>query len=77
MSEKERIQKERVVFATLVMEHARGTIEQTLKGAPVGVCEELGRIWDSQCNVPVGVLFNRPNFEEYETINKAAAGGEN
>ena len=48
MSEKERIQKERIVFATLVMEHARGTIEQTLKGAPVGVCEELGRIWDSQ-----------------------------
>ena len=66
-------QKDRTVFAYLVGHLVRGEMDALLKGAPVGVCKELGRIWDSESHVPVGVLLQRPNFEEYEAINKAAA----
>lgn len=59
-------QKERVIFATLIWLLANGELSEVLKNAPVGDCEELGRIWDEQSHVPVGVLFQRPNFEEYE-----------
>lgn len=66
-------QKERLVFATLVGHLVNGEIQTLLQEAPVGVCEELGRIWDAQSHVPVGVLFQRPKFEEYEAIHQAAA----
>ncbi len=65
-------QKERVAFATLVAHFVRGEMHELLKDAPVGVCEELGRIWDAQSHVPVGVLLQRPKFEEYEALHKAA-----
>ena len=63
-------QKERVVFAALVASLVRGEIHELLKDAPVGVCEEYGRIWDAQSHVPTGVLFQRPKFEEYEALHK-------
>ena len=66
-------QKERVAFASLVAHLVRGEMHELLKDAPVGVCEELGRIWDAQSHVPVGVLFQRPKFEEYEALHKGAA----
>ena len=66
-------QKERVAFASLVAHLVRGEMHALLKDAPVGVCEELGRIWDAQSHVPVGVLFQRPKFEEYEALHKGAA----
>lgn len=66
-------QKERVIFATLVAHLVRGEMPAILKDAPVGFCEELGRIWDAQSHVPTGVLFKRPNFEEYEALHKAEA----
>ncbi len=67
----EQEKKERLVLATIVIHLVSGNMEQLLKGAPEGVCEELGRIWDEQSKVPVGVLFQRPKFEEYEAMNKA------
>ena len=66
-------QKERVAFAALVGHLVRGEMHALLQDAPVGVCEELGRIWDAQSHVPVGVLFQRPKFEEYEALHKGAA----
>ena len=63
---------ERVVFATLVSCLVRGEMDELLKDAPVGVCEEFGRIWDAQSHVPVGVLLKRPEFETYEAASKAA-----
>lgn len=77
MNAKEKEMTERIMFAELVVSQVLGKMDETLKGAPVGVCEELGRIWDCHCNIPVGVLFQRPKFEEYEAINKAAIGGVN
>ena len=65
-------QKERVAFASLVVHLVRGEMHELLKDAPVGVCEELGRIWDAQSHVPTGILFQRPKFEEYEALHKAA-----
>ena len=66
-------QKERVAFASLVAHLVKEEMDALLKDAPVGVCEELGRIWDAQSHVPVGVLFQRPKFEEYEALHQAAA----
>ena len=66
-------QKERVAFAILVGHLVKGEMNALLQDAPVGVCEELGRIWDAQSHVPVGVLFQRPKFEEYEALHKGAA----
>lgn len=63
-------QKDRIVFASLIDRLVRGEIHDLLKEAPVGVCEELGRIWDAQSHVPTGVLFQRPKFEEYEAQHK-------
>ena len=65
-------QTERMTFAMMIAEFVRGELDEVLKGAPEGYCKELGRIWDAQCHVPVGVLFNRPKFEEYEAMNKKA-----
>ena len=62
-------QKERVMFATLIVHLVSGTMDEVLKNAPVGVCEEFGRIWDTHSSTPVGVLFQRPNFEQYEANN--------
>ena len=66
-------QKERVTFVYLISQLLRGEMNELLKDAPVGVCEELGRIWDAQSHVPVGILFQRPKFEEYEALHKGAA----
>ena len=66
-------QKERVAFAALVGHLVRGEMHALLQDAPVGVCEKLGRIWDAQSHVPVGVLFQRPKFEEYEALHQAEA----
>jgi len=66
-------QKERIAFASLVVHLVRGEMHDLLQDAPVGVCEELGRIWDAQSHVPVGILFQRPKFEEYEALHKGAA----
>ena len=63
-------QKERVAFASLVAHLVRGEMHELLKDAPVGVCEELGRIWDAQSHVPIGIVFKRPKFEEYEALHK-------
>ena len=66
-------QKERAAFAYLVAHLVRGELHEILKDAPLGVCEEFGRIWDAQSHVPVGILFKRPKFEEDETLNKYQA----
>ena len=66
-------QKERVAFAVLVGHLVKGEMNALLQDAPVGVCEELGRIWDAQSHVPTGILFQRPKFEEYEALHKGAA----
>ena len=63
-------QKDRVAFVSLIVHLARGEMRELLKNAPVGVCEELGRIWDAQSHVPTGILFQRPKFEEYEALHK-------
>lgn len=63
-------QRERVAFASLIAHLVRGEMHELLKDAPVGVCEEFGRIWDAQSHVPVGVLLQRPKFEEYEALHK-------
>lgn len=63
-------QKERVAFASLVVHLVRGEMHELLKDAPVGVCEEFGRIWDAQSHIPVGALLQRPKFEEYEALHK-------
>ena len=62
-------QKERVAFAALLIHLVNGDMHELLKNAPVGVCEEFGRIWDAQSHVSIGEIFQRPNFEEYEAIN--------
>ena len=62
-------QKERVAFASLIAHLVKGEMDDLLKDAPVGVCEEFGRIWDTHSSTPVGVLFQRPNFEQYEANN--------
>ena len=66
-------QKERIAFAALLVHAAKGEMHELLQDAPVGVCEELGRIWDAQSHVPVGLLLQRPKFEEYEALHKGAA----
>lgn len=66
-------QKDRVAFASLVAHLVRGEMHKLLKDAPVGVCEKFGRIWDAQSHVPVGVLLQRPKFEEYEALHQAEA----
>ena len=43
---------ERCTFALLVMMVANQSLEDFLK-----------EVWDNQKAVPVGILFNRPNFE--------------
>ena len=63
-------QKERVAFATLVAHFVRGEMHELLKYAPVGVCEEFGRIWDAQSHISIGTLLQRPKFEEYEALHK-------
>ncbi len=63
-------QKEKLIFATLIVHLVKGEINELLKDAPVGVCEEFGRIWDAQSHVPTGILFQRPKFEEYEALHK-------
>ncbi len=63
-------QKERVTFVYLISQLLRGEMNELLKDAPVGVCEELGRIWDAQSHVPIGIVFKRPKFEEYEALHK-------
>jgi hypothetical protein len=63
---------ERIEFASLVIDLVRGELDARLQNAPVGVCEELGRIWDAKSDVPVGWLFRRPKFEEYEALHQAA-----
>ena len=65
-------QKERIVFAFLIDRLVMGEIHELLKDAHLGMCEKLGRIWDAQSHVPTGVLFQRPNFEEYEPQHKVA-----
>ncbi len=71
MDEKQKDQMERIMFATMVASYVKGNLEDLLKNAPVGYCEEMGRIWDAQCFIPVGVLLKRPSFEEYEAMNRA------
>lgn len=63
-------QKERVTFVYLISQLLRGEMNELLKDAPVGVCEELGRIWDAQSHVPIGIVFKCPKFEEYEALHK-------
>lgn len=63
MDTKELETTERVVFATLVAYLVKGELPSILKDAPREVCEEFGRVWDKHSSVPVGTLFQRPNFE--------------
>lgn len=62
-------QKERIVFVFLIDSLVKGEIHELLRGAPVGLCEELGRIWDAHSHVPINKLFYRPKFEDYEVLN--------
>ena len=54
---------ERCTFALLVMIVAGGNVEDFLKTCDQETRNEYGRIWDAQKAVPVGILFNRPNWE--------------
>ena len=54
---------ERCTFAMLVMIVAGGSVEDFLKTCDQETRNEYGRIWDAQKAVPVGILFNRPNWE--------------
>lgn len=65
-------QKERAMFATLLVHLVSGSMDEVLRNAPVGVCQEFGRIWDAYRDVPTGVIFQRPNFEEYEALHTGA-----
>ena len=38
-------------------------VDDFLKDCDQETREEYGRIWDNQKAVPVGILFNRPNWE--------------
>ena len=61
--------KKRIMFVSLIEALFTGRMDEILNSAPEGVCLTFGEIWDSFSNVPVGRIFNRPNFEEYETNN--------
>ena len=54
---------ERCTFALLVMVVASNTLGSFLKGKDHEMREYYGRVWDTHKHVPVGTLFNRPNFE--------------
>ena len=54
---------ERCTFAMLVMIVASGNVNDFLKDCDQETREEYGRIGDNQKAVPVGILFNRPNWE--------------
>ena len=47
----------------LVMIVASGNVNDFLKDCDQETREDYGRIWDNQKAVPVGILFNRPNWE--------------
>ncbi len=63
MDTKELEAMERLLFANIVGELAKGSINKLIESAPSEVREEMGRVWDKHCSVPVGTLFQRPNFE--------------
>ena len=55
---------ERCTFALLVMMVANGqSLEDFLKDKSEEDRAYYGKVWDNQKAVPVGILFNRPNFE--------------
>jgi hypothetical protein len=54
---------ERCTFALLVMMVANQSLEDFLKDKSEEDRVYYGKVWDNQKAVPVGILFNRPNFE--------------
>ena len=54
---------DRCTFAMLVMVVASGKVNDFLKTCDQETRTEFGRIWDQEKSVPVGTLFNRPNWE--------------
>ena len=60
---REQLVMDRCTFATLVLIVARGGIDDFLKGCDAEARKDYGRIWDEQKFVPVGFIFQRPDFE--------------
>ena len=61
--EKQNLIMDRCTFAMLVVIVASGNVEDFLKTCNQEARNDFGRIWDEQKAVPVGILFNRPNWE--------------
>ena len=59
----EELIEERCVFAMLVMIVSSGSVEEFLQTCDQETRNEYGRIWDAWKAVPVGILYNRPNWE--------------
>lgn len=62
--------RERLSFVTLFIHMASGELEELLQNAPVGICAEYARLWDKYSKLPIGKVFQRPNFEAYEAFNR-------
>ena len=63
MSKKEQEIQERCTFAMLVVAMIGGGLNEFVKDLDEASIKELARIWDKHCHVPVGVMFNRPEFD--------------
>lgn len=61
--ERQELIMERCTFAMLVAIVASGNVADFLKTCDQETRNEYGRIWDAQKAVPVGILFDRPNWE--------------
>ena len=53
----------RCIFAMLVVMCVTKQIDGFLSGLDAEGRDFYAQIWDSLCITPVGVLFNRPNFD--------------
>ena len=63
MSKQEQEIQERCTFAMLVVAMIGGGLNEFVKDLDEESIKELARIWDKHCHVPVGVMFNRPEFD--------------
>jgi hypothetical protein len=55
---------DRCIFAMLVVMVANQTLDDFLKDKSDEERNYYGDVWDRHRNVPIGVLFNRPKFEQ-------------
>jgi hypothetical protein len=64
MSKQEELKIERFTFALLVTMVANQSLDDFLKDKSDEDRAYYGQVLDHQKAVPIGILFNRPNFEK-------------